>query len=129
MGYKLGLAISIIIGVLVATFPLYSDNISGYIWNLNTSSSSEGSETTYTLQGTVEEVDVNESIIVVNGVEIKVLGAWITPNGTEIESQDLLKLIKPGDQVTVVYSQRGKWSYKLEEITIEPTGEHYVKSS
>ncbi len=129
MSYKLGLAISIIIGILVAAFPLYADNISSYIWNLDTSSSSEGSETTYSLQGTVEEVDINESIIVVNGVEIKVLGTWITPNGTEIESQDLLELIKPGDQVTVVYSQRGKWGYKLEEITIESTGEHYVKSS
>ncbi len=127
MHYKLGLLVSVIIGVLVATFPFYADKISGYLWNLNANANGKISETTYVIQGTIEEVDVNKLAIVVNGVEIKVLGIWITSNGTEVESKDLLELLKPGDEITAVYSQRGKWGYVLEEILIETTGERYIK--
>ena len=127
MNYKLGLALSIVIGVLVATFPLYSDSLSGYLWSSRTNTKED--EEAYTIKGNVEEVNVNEMTITVNGVEIKVLGTWLTPNGTEIESQNLLALIKPGDRVTVVYEKRGRWGYKLLEITLEQTGEHFVKIS
>ncbi len=140
MHYKLGLTISIIIGILVAIFPLYADSISGYLWSKDSTGTrgschsldntfSDESEMTYIIQGTIEKVDLDRSILIVNGTEIRVLGTWITPSGTEINSLSLLELIRPGDQVTAICSHRGKWGYKLEEITVISTEEHYVKTS
>ncbi|MEB3799473.1 MAG: hypothetical protein LRS45_04000 [Desulfurococcales archaeon] len=129
MGYKLGLTISVIIGFLIASFPLYADTLSSHLWNMSLNEYSEESRGTHSMHGTIEKVDLENSEITVNGIVIKVVGTWTAPNGSVIESSDLLQALSPGDSVIVKYSKRGRWGYMLDEITVERTGEHYVKST
>ena len=125
-GYKLGLAVSIVIGVLVAAFPLYADHLAGYIWSLP-AGGEEGGEEAYTLQGVVEEVNINESYIVVDSHRLWVTGTWQAPDGSEITSEQLLARLSPGMRVTVEYTRWGRWGYRLVQITIEDTGERYTR--
>ena len=131
MGYKLGLAISIVIGVLVAAFPLYASYLSSYVWSQTsyTGRGEEGRENIHTLEGVIEKVYTNESEIEVNGIVLRVIGEWSTSNGEVISSSELLQYLKPGEKVIVKYSQRGRWGSVLEEITIVDTGEHYTRTT
>lgn len=125
-GYKLGLAVSIVLGVLVAAFPLYAGYLAGYIWSQSTGWGSHEEEA-YTVTGTIEEVDPDESIIVVNGVRIKVTGTWLAPNGSAISSEDLIARLRPGMTVSAEYTKWGRWGYRLVELTIVDTGEKYSR--
>lgn len=131
MGYKAGLAVAVAIGVAVAAFPLYAGLVAGHLWSWSPPApggrGGEEAESTQVVQGVIEAVDFDRMVIVVNGLELRVLGSWVAPNGTEISAYDLLGLLKPGDRVTVAYSQRGRWGYVLEEITLESTGERFTR--
>ncbi|MCE4620433.1 MAG: hypothetical protein F7C33_05350 [Desulfurococcales archaeon] len=131
MGYKLGLAISVIIGVLVAAFPLYVSYLSSYVWSQTsyTGRGEESRENIHTLEGVIEKVYSNESEIEVNGIVLKVNGAWLTSNGEVISSSELLQYLKSAEKVIVKYGQRGRWGSVLEEIAIVDTGERYTRTT
>ena len=132
LNYRYGLIVSIIIGTAIALFPLYGDKLSNYLltWSAyDHDVSCEETGSLYTLRGIVENIDIAQSKININGIEIRVVGLWLAPNGTYIEAQQLLAMIKPGEKVRATYSKKGKWGFMLEEIVIEDTGERYVRLS
>ena len=128
-GYRLGLAASIIIGLLVAAFPLYSAPLSGMVWSYSASETGGGHGETSEIVGVVEAVYPEESTIVVEGVTLRVTGTWIGPGGEELEAGELLAILQPGVEVRAVYSVRGRWGAFLEEVTILSTGETYRRES
>ncbi len=131
--YKLGLIASIIIGILIAFFPLYADALSGRLWHYSsTATSATGerpSERISEIEGRVDAVYAEESTIVVSGVSIRVTGTWLGPDGKELDAEDLLSLLQPGEEVRATYTLRGRWGAFLEEITILPLGETYKRVS
>ena len=115
---KLGLVISIIIGSIIALFPLHSNAITTYIWS---EAEHTDNEDTYIVRGSINCIDLNNSILIVNGVRVLVRGYWIIEGGDEtLYSSEVLPMLQEGLYVTVEYSESGRWGFVAEMIVVEP---------
>ncbi|MDK2384752.1 MAG: hypothetical protein QI199_08135, partial [Candidatus Korarchaeota archaeon] len=121
---KTGLAVSVVIGALLAAFPLYADRLTGYIWGAG-SAEAEGRKgrggyggEPLSISGTVGLVDKAEHLVVVDGAHIKVIGLWKLSGSMsgEVEAEELLSMMCPGEPVIVVAVRQGKWGIRAVEI-------------
>jgi len=126
--FRVGLAIAILLGVVVALFPFYADNLADAIWTIPEDSEGEEEEEVYSLEGVVESVDPAAGTIVVDGEEILFKGYWVPEGGGENDTvyyTELLSMIEPGAKVTVYYTESGRWGKMAEEVIVD--GVRWVK--
>ncbi len=132
-----GTIIAMVIGVAVATFPLYGGGFIMSLWT-NAYSGQPGQwATNYTysegfeigdegtLEGNVTDVDYLSGLIYINGVPVTLKGEWsVEANGTTqyLGYQELIELIQPGDYARVGYEYSGRWGAKAFMIELPEKG-------
>ncbi|MEB3807241.1 MAG: hypothetical protein GSR73_06975 [Desulfurococcales archaeon] len=128
MNLKIGLFISILIGIVIAAFPLYSDRLAPYIWSYS-STGEEESENVKVISGVIENIDIAALSITVDGKSIRVSGTWLdTSTNEELNSTTLLELLQPGYHVKVSYTEKGRWGSMAEEITVNELGKTFTRT-
>lgn len=108
-----GLYMAIIIGMVLAAYPIYGYPISSALWTNGTGLLS--SETTKVITGNV--VSVGSDYIVVNGETIIFKGYW-DYNGKTLYYTAILALVHVGDRVKITYTENQKWGKLATEIVL-----------
>jgi len=124
--FRVGLAIAIFLGVVVALFPLYSERLGDVLWTIPEDAGEE--EEVYSIEGVVESVDPGAGTLVVEGEEILFKGYWVPEGEGENDTvyyTELLSMIEPGTEVTVYYAESGRWGKMAEELVVN--GVRWVK--
>lgn len=122
VSYKTLLIISIIVGIIVAAFPLYVDYIRkaipfGVVYNKY--------EEEYTISGKIQAINIAQGILVVDGKNILFKGWWYD-DGESYHGTDLLTKLKVGDKVTIYCTYSEKWGYMAEKIVM-PNGKVFER--
>jgi len=126
--FRAGLAVAILLGVVVALFPFYGESLGDVLWTIPEDADTEEEEEVYSIEGVVESVDPAAGILVVDGEEILFKGYWVPEGGGENDTvyyTELLSMIEPGAEVTVYYTESGRWGKMAEELVVN--GVRWVK--
>ncbi len=130
MALKIGLIISILLGITIALFPLYSDQIAPYIWgNAEFDNQYRGNENEITITGKIQEIDTVENTIIIDGQSVKINGYWLNTQTDEtLYADELLSTLSVGDNVVIYASSRGHWGLMAEKIILEDRGITFIRS-
>ncbi len=109
-----GLWIAVLFAILLASFPLYGRALGEVLF---------GPENGHVLTGKVSGVGTD--YIVISSTKIYLKGNW-QYNGTQCTSEELVRMISPGETLTVEYTDNPRWGAIAEKITF-PDGSVAVK--
>ncbi len=122
---KKGLAIAIVLGLLLAAYPIYGEELGASLWKTGTPDYGTDAET-YTVSGTVEDISMEYSggYISLKTTDGKVFtlvvkGEWTVGNKT-MEYSDLLHYYMDiGDNIGVEYIENPRWGPMAEQIVLQ----------
>lgn len=124
-----GLIAAVILGIVVAAFPLYAGVFTPYIWSYKPAGAHGGEEAGgRTVSGVIDGVDAASLTIVVRGMPISVRGTWLDASSREeLSAEALVTRLKPGYHVIVSFEERGRWGAMADRITVEELGKTFVR--